>query len=38
VASLTTQRRRLLRAHCRELLGEGPFDVSATAWTVISRG
>ena len=38
VTSLTTRRRRLLRAHCRELLGEGPFDVSATAWAVTSRG
>jgi len=37
VASLTAPRRRLLREHCRELLGEGPFDVSATAWAVTSR-
>src|SRR6266487_2614577 len=37
VASLTTRRRELLRARCRELLGEGPFDVSATAWAVTSR-
>ena len=38
VASLTTRRRRLLRTRCQELLGEGPFDVSATAWAVTSRG
>jgi hypothetical protein len=38
VASLTTRRRRLLRARCRELLGEGPFGVSATAWAVTSSG
>jgi SAM-dependent methyltransferase len=37
VASLTTRGRRLLRTRCRELLGEGPFDVSATAWAVTSR-
>jgi len=37
VASLTTPRRRLLRARCRELLG-GPFEVSATAWAVTSSG
>ena len=37
VASLTARRRRLLRERCRELLGEGPFDVSATAWAVTSR-
>ena len=37
VASLTTRRRRLLRERCRELLGEGPFDVSATAWAVTGR-
>ena len=37
VASLTARRRRLLRERCRELLGEGPFDVSATAWAVTGR-
>src|SRR5215468_8586984 len=37
VGSLTARRRRLLRERCRELLGEGPFDVSATAWAVTSR-
>src|SRR5215471_13833427 len=37
VGSLTAQRRRLLRDRCRKLLGEGPFDVSATAWAVTSR-
>src|SRR6516165_1575028 len=34
VASLTGERRRLLRERCRELLGDGPVDVSATAWAV----
>jgi hypothetical protein len=38
VGSLTARRRRLLRERCRELLGEGPFGVSATAWAVTSRG
>ena len=37
VASLTAQRRRLLRERCRELLGGGPVEVSATAWAV-TRG
>ena len=37
VGSLTARRRRLLRERCQELLGEGPFDVSATAWAVTSR-
>jgi SAM-dependent methyltransferase len=38
VASLTVQRRRLLRERCRELLNGGPVDVSATAWAVTGRG
>jgi len=38
VGSLTARRRRLLRERCRELLGDGPFDVSATAWAVTRRG
>lgn len=37
VASLTARQRRLLRERCRELLSEGPFGVSATAWAVTSR-
>jgi SAM-dependent methyltransferase len=37
VASLTAPRRRLLRERCRELLNEGPVEVSATAWAVTSR-
>jgi SAM-dependent methyltransferase len=37
VGSLTAQRRRLLREGCRELLGDGPFDISATAWAVTSH-
>jgi SAM-dependent methyltransferase len=36
VASLTGERRRLLRERCRELLSE-PVDVSATAWAVTGR-
>jgi SAM-dependent methyltransferase len=36
VASLTEERRRLLRERCRELLSE-PVDVSATAWAVTGR-
>ncbi len=34
VASLTGEGRRRLRERCRELLGEGPVEVSATAWAV----
>ena len=34
VASLPGQGRRRLRERCRELLGEGPVEVSATAWAV----
>jgi SAM-dependent methyltransferase len=37
VASLTGERRRLLRERCQELLGEGPVEVSATAWAVTGR-
>jgi SAM-dependent methyltransferase len=33
VASLTAQRRGLLREHCRRLLATEPVDISATAWT-----
>jgi len=38
VASLAARRRRRLRERCQELLGEGPFEVSATAWAVTSHG
>ena len=34
VASLTGPRRGQLRERCQELLGDGPVDVSATAWAV----
>jgi SAM-dependent methyltransferase len=34
VASLPAQRRRQLRERCRQRLGGGPVDVSATAWAV----
>jgi SAM-dependent methyltransferase len=37
VASLTPDRRSALRDRCQYLLGEGPIEISATAWTVISR-
>jgi SAM-dependent methyltransferase len=37
VASLTPDRRSALRGRCQYLLGEGPIEISATAWTVISR-
>jgi len=37
VASLDGPRRRLLRERCRELLTDGPVDVSATAWAVTGR-
>src|SRR5437867_1282173 len=34
VASLPGQRRQVLRERCREMLGGGPVDVSATVWAV----
>ncbi|WP_446666133.1 class I SAM-dependent methyltransferase [Flexivirga sp. B27] len=34
VAGLDDGARDRLRAHCRELLPDGPFDVTATAWCV----
>lgn len=34
VAGLDDPRRNLLRDHCRELLPDGPFEISATAWCV----
>jgi SAM-dependent methyltransferase len=37
VASLTQDRRAALRGRCQHLLGAGPIEISATAWTVISR-
>ena len=38
VTSLPPDRRELLREHCREQLGPGPVEVSATAWAVTGRG
>lgn len=37
VRGLDEQRRAELRERCRALLPEGPFEVSASAWTVVSR-
>jgi SAM-dependent methyltransferase len=37
VASLTPDRRSALRERCQHLLGEGPIEISAAAWTAISR-
>ncbi len=37
VASLAPDRRELLRARCRELLGSGPFQIRAAAWAVTCR-
>jgi SAM-dependent methyltransferase len=38
VTSLPPDRRELLREHCREQLGAGPVEISATAWAVTGRG
>ena len=38
VAGLDAEGRERLRAHCAELLPDGPFSVDATAWTVLARG
>jgi SAM-dependent methyltransferase len=37
VASLAADRRELLRSRCRELLGPGPFRITAAAWAVTCR-
>lgn len=37
VASLAPDRRAILRERCQHLLGTGPVEISATAWTAISR-
>lgn len=37
VASLTPDRRAALRERCQHLLGAGPVEITATAWTAISR-
>jgi SAM-dependent methyltransferase len=38
VTSLPPDGRELLREHCREQLGAGPVEISATAWAVTGRG
>ncbi|GAW50853.1 MULTISPECIES: class I SAM-dependent methyltransferase [unclassified Nocardioides] len=38
VAGLDEARREALRARCAELLPKGPFEVEATAWSVVARG
>jgi SAM-dependent methyltransferase len=37
VASLAADRRELLRGRCRELLGAGPFRITAAVWAVSCR-
>jgi len=37
LASLPPDRRSALRERCQQLLGEGPIEITATAWTAISR-
>ncbi|WP_369373973.1 class I SAM-dependent methyltransferase [Promicromonospora sp. Populi] len=37
VAGLESDARRAVEVRCRELLPDGPFEVTATAWTVVSR-
>ncbi len=37
LSSLAPDRRAALREYCRRLLPAGPFDVSATVWTAVSR-
>jgi SAM-dependent methyltransferase len=37
VASLAPERRDALRGRCRELLGPGPIEISATAWAATGR-
>lgn len=37
VARLDDAGREAVRLHCAELLPDGPFEVSATAWTVVAR-
>ena len=38
VAGLDDGARELLRARCAELLPAGPFEVEASAWSVVARG
>jgi SAM-dependent methyltransferase len=35
VAGLDPEGRDALRAHCRELLSDGPFSIDASAWTAV---
>lgn len=37
VGRMTDDARDRLRAHCAELLPDGPFELEATAWTVTAR-
>ena len=37
VAGLDDAAREALRVHCAELLPDGPFEVEATAWSVVAR-
>jgi SAM-dependent methyltransferase len=37
LAALTPNRRAALRERCQHLLGAGPIEIRATAWTVIGR-
>jgi SAM-dependent methyltransferase len=37
VAGLDGRRRAALRARCADLLPDGPFEVEATAWSVVAR-
>ncbi|GHH66698.1 class I SAM-dependent methyltransferase [Promicromonospora soli] len=37
IAGLEPDARRAVETRCRELLPDGPFEVTATAWTVIAR-
>ncbi|HEU5036570.1 MAG TPA: methyltransferase domain-containing protein [Nocardioides sp.] len=37
VKQLDDAARERLRAHCAELLPDGPFEIEATAWTVVAR-
>lgn len=38
VAGLDTRRREALRAECEQLLPVAPFEIAASAWTVLSSG
>lgn len=38
VSTLDDEHRDALRTRCRQLLPDGPFTVTASAWTVVARG